>query len=68
MVGKKNVIFGFLFLATTAALGPLMVVKYDDWGVANTEKQLVVGQLQALKAGDGHLNFRIIYRFSRSAS
>ncbi|MBL1277955.1 MAG: hypothetical protein COB30_017900 [Ectothiorhodospiraceae bacterium] len=52
MVGKKNVIFGFLFLATTAALGPLMVVKYDDWGVANTEKQLVVGQLQALKAGD----------------
>ncbi len=52
MVGKKNVVFGFLFLATTAALGPLMVGMYDDWGVANTEKQLVVGQLQALKAGD----------------
>ena len=52
MVGKKNVVFGFLFLATTAALGPLMVVKYDDWAVVNTEKQQMVGLLQGLKAGD----------------
>lgn len=52
MVGKKNIVFGFLFFATTAALGPLMVVKYDDWGVANGEKQVVVGALQGLKAGD----------------
>ncbi len=52
MVGKKNIVFGFLFLASTAALGPLMVVKYDDWGVANTEKQQVVGKLQELRAGD----------------
>lgn len=52
MVGKKNVVFGFLFLATTAALGPLMVLKYEDWGLANAEKQQVVGALQALKAGD----------------
>ena len=52
MVGKKNVVFGFLFLATTAALGPLMVMMYEDWGAANGEKQVVVGQLQQLKAGD----------------
>ena len=52
MVGKKNIVFGFLFLATTAALGPLMVFKYQDWGVANGEKQVVVGRLQQLKAGD----------------
>jgi hypothetical protein len=52
MVGKKNVVFGFLFLATTAALGPLMVIKYESWGLANSEKQLVVGQLQALKVSD----------------
>jgi hypothetical protein len=52
MVGKKNVVFGFLFLATTAALGPLMVFKYQDWGVANGEKQQVVGKLQQLKSGD----------------
>lgn len=52
MVGKKNVVFGFLFLATTAALGPLMVMMYEDWGAANGEKQIVVGRLQQLKAGD----------------
>jgi len=52
MIGKKNIVFGFLFLATTAALGPLMVVMYEDWGVANTEKQQVVGKLQELKASD----------------
>lgn len=52
MVGKKNIVFGFLFLATTAALGPLMVFKYEAWGVANAEKQAVVGSLQQLKAGD----------------
>ncbi len=52
MIGKKNIVFGFLFLATTAALGPLMVFKYEAWGVANGEKQQVVGQLQQLKAGD----------------
>lgn len=27
MIGKKNVVFGFLFLALTAALGPYMVAK-----------------------------------------
>ena len=52
MIGKKNVVFGFLFLVLTAALGPLMVIKYQDWGVANGEKQGVVSKLQQLKAGD----------------
>jgi uncharacterized membrane protein YgdD (TMEM256/DUF423 family) len=52
MIGKKNVVFGFLFLVATAALGPLMVFKYQDWGVANGEKQVVVGKLQQYKAGD----------------
>jgi len=52
MVGKINIVFGFLFLATTAALGPLMVNMYEDWGAANEDKQQVVGKLQQLKAGD----------------
>jgi hypothetical protein len=52
MIGKKNVVFGFLFLVTTAALGPLMVFKYQEWGMANAEKQVAVGKLQQLKAGD----------------
>ena len=51
-VGKKNVVFGLLFLVVTAGLGPVMVFKYEDWGVANGEKQQVVGRLQSLKAGD----------------
>jgi hypothetical protein len=52
MVGKKNVVFGLLFLVVTAGLGPVMVFKYEDWGAANGEKQQVVGRLQQLKAGD----------------
>jgi hypothetical protein len=52
MVGKKNIVFGFLLLVCTASLGPLMVFMYEDWGAANGEKQGVVGKLQALKAGD----------------
>jgi len=52
MVGKKNIVFGFLLLVCTASLGPLMVFMYQDWGVANGEKQQVVGKLQSLSAGN----------------
>jgi len=49
MVGKKNVVFGFLYLVTTAALGILMVNMYADFGQARQEKQTSVGRLQQLK-------------------
>jgi hypothetical protein len=49
MIGKKNVVFGFLYLVTTAALGILMVNMYDDFGQAMQEKQTSVGRLQQLK-------------------
>jgi hypothetical protein len=52
MIGKKNIVFGFLFMVTTVALGPVMVFMYEDWGTANGEKQQVVGKLQQLKASD----------------
>jgi hypothetical protein len=52
MIGKKNIVFGFLYLATTAALGPYMVNMYQDFGVAAGEKQQAVGYLQELKAGN----------------
>ena len=52
VIGKKNIVFGFLLLVITAGLGPLMVQMYEDWGVANGEKQEAVGKLQELKAGD----------------
>ena len=53
MVGKKNVVFGFLFLVFSAALGPLMIVEYMP-GVeeAGAKKQTDVGRLQSLKADE----------------
>lgn len=50
MIGKKNIVFGFLYLVLTASLGPYMVVKMlPDVGVAQSEKQAKVGRLQDLK-------------------
>lgn len=50
MIGKKNIVFGFLYLVLTAALGPYMVVKLlPDVGIAQAEKQAKVGRLQDLK-------------------
>jgi hypothetical protein len=49
MIGKKNVVFGFLYLVLTAALGIVMVNMYEDFGKAALEKQTSVGRLQQLK-------------------
>ena len=49
MIGKKNVVFGFLYLVLTAVLGILMVNMYEDFGKAALEKQASVGRLQQLK-------------------
>ena len=50
MIGKKNVVFGFLMLVVTAALGPYMAVKLVP-GVdeARAVKQEKVGRLQQLQ-------------------
>jgi len=52
MIGKKNIVFGFFYLVLTAALGPLMVDMYEDFGQAMGEKQTSVGRLQALQEND----------------
>ena len=49
MIGKKNIVFGFIFLTFTAALGGLMVNMYKDYSVAAQEKQASVGRLEQLK-------------------
>jgi len=49
MIGKKNVVFGFVFLFLTSLLGPYMVNMYADYGKAAAEKQTTVGRLQQLK-------------------
>jgi hypothetical protein len=56
MIGKKNIVFGFLYLVLTAALGPVMVVNYvADEGAAQTAKQESVGAVQEAK-NSGYLN------------
>ncbi len=49
MIGKKNIVFGFLYLVATAFLGIVMVDRYEDFGAAMVEKQAAVGRLQQLK-------------------
>jgi hypothetical protein len=50
MIGKKNVVFGFLFLVITAALGPYMIINYQPGvGEAELKKQESLGRLQNLK-------------------
>ena len=33
MIGKKNIVFGFIFLAFTASLGAVMVEMYEDYEI-----------------------------------
>lgn len=49
MIGKKNIVFGFIFFAFTASLGALMVNMYEEYGTAAGEKQASVGRLAQLK-------------------
>ncbi len=50
MIGKKNVVFGFLYLVITASLGPFMVVNLaPDIEKAVVEKQGIVGEIQQLE-------------------
>lgn len=53
MIGKKNVVFGFLFLVVTAALGPYMILNFQP-GVDDAEgkKQETLSRLQNLKMND----------------
>ncbi len=52
MIGKKNIVFGFIFLAFTAALGAMMVNMYEDYGKTAAEKQAALGRLAQLKESD----------------
>lgn len=53
MVGKKNIVFGFFYLVLTAALGPVMIVKYyGDMGAAESAKQQQLGALQQAQANN----------------
>ncbi|HED15656.1 MAG TPA: DUF423 domain-containing protein [Gammaproteobacteria bacterium] len=53
MIGKKNIVFGFLYLVLTASLGPYMVVELlPTVSEAQLLKQQDVGPLQLLAEND----------------
>ena len=52
MIGKKNIVFGFIFFAFTASLGAKMVDMYEEYGAVAGEKQISVGRLAQLKTDD----------------
>ena len=53
MTGKKNIVFGFVFLLLTASLGPYMVETIlPEIGNAAATKQQVVGKLQLMDSND----------------
>jgi len=53
MIGKKNIVFGFIYLVFTAALGPYMIqTMFPDMGNALQVKQRDVGALQQLAEND----------------
>ena len=53
MIGKKNIIFGFLYLVATAALGPYMIANtLGDIDQAYLDKQTPVQRLQDLKTNN----------------
>lgn len=53
MIGKKNIVFGFLFLVFTAGLGPYMIVKlFPDVEKAAISKQEPLGRLQEIKSNN----------------
>lgn len=56
MIGKKNIVFGFLYLVLTASLGPMMIIQqFPAVGDAETAKQAKLGNLQEA-VGNGFLD------------
>jgi len=57
MIGKKNIVFGFFFLVLTAALGPVMILKYvPDVNTTNAVKQEKIGALQVAQENGFEVN------------
>ncbi|MBU1192512.1 MAG: hypothetical protein KKA36_05410 [Gammaproteobacteria bacterium] len=53
MIGKKNIVFGLLFLVLTAGLGPYMVTQlYPAVGEAQTAKQTAMSNIQLMASNN----------------
>jgi hypothetical protein len=55
MVGRKNVVFGFLFLVLTAALGPYMILQSESVGEAQAARNAAMSELR-LRVDGGFMN------------
>lgn len=57
MIGKKNVVFGFIYLVFTASLGPYMLaVLFGDFMAASGEKAQVMGQIAQARSDGYEMN------------
>jgi len=57
MIGKKNIVFGFIYLALTAAVGGVMILEhFDDRSKAESIKREKLGVLQQIVADDYEVN------------
>lgn len=52
MVGKKNIVFGFIYLVLTAALGPYMVDRFPEIINMEGDKRTSMAELQLLAMND----------------
>lgn len=52
MIGKKNIVFGFLYLVCTAALGPFMLTQFGAAAQAQEEKQIAFSRLEQFSANN----------------
>lgn len=49
MIGKKNIVFGFIYLALTAAVGGIMILQhFDARSTAEANKRVQLGVLQQI--------------------
>ena len=61
MIGKKNIVFGFIYLVLTAALGPYMIKNfYPALTEAQVSKQESLGRLQSLEQNDFEEELEVI--------
>jgi hypothetical protein len=61
MIGKKNIVFGFIYLALTAAVGGVMILgHFDDRSAAEANKRVQLGVLQQIVVDEYEVNLEQI--------
>lgn len=61
MIGKKNIVFGFIYLAITAAVGGVMILgHFDARSAAESNKRVQLGVLQQIVVDDYEVNLEQI--------